>query len=143
MNINYFAVFLATFAQFVFGAIWYMPIFGKKWGKIHGFDKLSAQEKSDAQKSMGPLLGVQIFITLMTTLVLAKLITVLPNYSAIMLAVLAWVGFIVPTQIAAVIFGGTNPKWFVQKSLIMAGASLGCMLIAGAILGALRPEVIS
>ncbi len=38
MDINYIAVLVAAVAQFIFGAIWYMPLFGGMWGKIHGFD---------------------------------------------------------------------------------------------------------
>ncbi|QQS18647.1 DUF1761 domain-containing protein [Candidatus Saccharibacteria bacterium] len=34
------AVLVAAVAQFAVGAIWYMPLFGKLWGKIHGFDAL-------------------------------------------------------------------------------------------------------
>lgn len=138
MDINFLAVALATIAQFAFGAVWYMPIFGSLWGKIHGFDKLSKVEQKDAQKSMMPLLLVQLIGTLVTTLVLAKLIVLLPDYSVFILAVMVWLGFVVPTQVAAVIFGGTAPKWIVTKIAIMAGGSLACLLIAAAILNAIN-----
>jgi hypothetical protein len=38
-----------------------------------------------------------------------------------------WLGFVVPTQIGAVIFGGTEPKWIVKKILVMAFGSLACL----------------
>ena len=138
MNINYTAVLAATIADFVVGAIWYMPIFGNLWGKIHGHDKLSKKEQQDAQKGMAPLLGVQVVITAITTIVLAKLFTMLPDYSVYKLAAIVWLGFVVPTQIAAIIFGGTAKEWFVQKALIMAGGSIICLEIAAAILKALK-----
>jgi hypothetical protein len=137
MNINIWAVILAALAQFVFGAIWYMPLFGKLWGDIHGFNTLSKKERQKAQKHMMPLLAVQFAVTLLTTVVLAKLIESLPGYSPIALGFFAWLGFIVPTQVAAVVFGGTTPKWVVPKIAVMVGASLGCMLIASSILGAI------
>jgi len=137
MTINYLAVALAAIAQFVFGAIWYMPVFGNLWGKIHGFDKLSKIDQAEARKGMTPLLVVQFIGTVVTTLVLAKLIVVLPDYSAFMLAIMVWIGFFVPTQVAAVMFGATNTKWMVTKSAIMAGGSLGCLLIAAVILNAM------
>ena len=54
MNVNYLAVVLATIAQFVAGAIWYMPLFGELWGKIHGFDKFSIEEQKEMQAKTGP-----------------------------------------------------------------------------------------
>lgn len=137
MSVNYLAVLVASVAEFVIGAIWYMPIFGSAWRDIHGFGKLSKKEQETAQKEMLPLLVVQFIITLLTTVVLAKFITMLPSYSVYKLAVMAWAGFVVPTQVAAVIFGGTDKKWIVQKSLIMAGGSLACLLAAAAILKAM------
>jgi hypothetical protein len=137
-SLNIGAVALATIAQFVVGAIWYMPLFGKLWGDIHGFNKLSRAEQKVAQAKMMPLLGVQLLVTILISVVLAKLVVVLPNYSAYALAVMAWIGFVVPTQVSAVVFGGTEPQWIVKKTAIMAGGSLACLLVAAAILGAMR-----
>lgn len=134
MEINYTAVLLATVANFIVGAIWYMPIFGNLWGKIHGFDKLSKKDQQEAQKGMAPLLAVQVVITFVTALALAKLHVLLPNYSLYEMALLVWVGFVVPTQIAAIIFGGTDKKWFVQKALIMGVGALICLQVAAAII---------
>ena len=136
MNINYTAVALAAVAEFVVGAIWYMPVFGDLWGKIHGFKKMNKVEQKEAQKQMMPMLAVQFLFTVVTTVALAKLIVLVPDYSVYSLAIIAWLGFVVPTQVAAVIFGGTDPKWVLKKILIMAGGSAVCLLVAVAILGA-------
>jgi hypothetical protein len=138
MSINYMAVLVATIADFIIGAIWYMPIFGNLWGKIHGFDKLSKKEQQEARSGMATLLAVQMVITFITVLVLAKLQILLPAYSLYSMAFLVWIGFVVPTQIAAIIFGGTDEKWFVQKALIMAAGSLICLQAAAAILIAFK-----
>lgn len=137
MSINYLAVLVAAVAQFFIGAIWYMPIFGKLWGQIHGHDKLSKEEQKKAEKGMAPLLGVQLVITFITTLVLAKLIVLIPSYSAYKIALMVWIGFFIPVQIAAIIFGGTKPQWFVKKALIMSGGSAVCLAAAAAILNAM------
>lgn len=137
MDINYWAVLVASVAQFIIGAIWYMPLFGTLWGKIHGFDKLSKAEQNDARKGMMPLLLVQFLVTVVTTVVLAKFIVLLPDYSAYTLAGMIWIGFFVPVQVAAVVFGGTDPKWMVTKVAVMAGGSLACLLAAAAILNAM------
>jgi len=134
MNVSYLAILVAAVAQFVFGAIWYMPLFGKLWGQIHGFDKLSKKDQAAAQKEMMPMLAIQFAGTVVTTSVLAKLIVMLPLTSPYVLAELVWIGFFVPTQISAVLFGNTAAEWVVKKTLVMAGASFGCLMIAAAIL---------
>ena len=135
MDVNYVAILVAAALQFVFGAIWYTPVFGKVWGKIHGFDKHSAEIQKEMMKKMGPLLGGQFVVTLVTTVVLAMLLNgTTSNWSAYELAGLCWLGFIVPTQVSAVLFGGTEPRWVVTKIFIMAGGALGCMMIAAATL---------
>lgn len=134
MSINYWAVLVATVVDFVIGAIWYMPLFGNLWGKMHGFDKLSKKEQDEARKGMAPYLLLQLVMTVLTVWVLAKLNMLLVVYSIYTLGLMVWAGFVVPTQIAAVIFGGTEPKWMLQKSLIMAGGSLACIEAAAYIL---------
>ena len=138
MEVNVLAIIIASVLQFVFGAIWYTPVFGKTWGKIHGFDKHSPEMQKEMMKSMGPLLGMQFVITVLTTSVLAVLLAnVTSPWSAYVFAGLCWLGFMVPTQVSAVLFGGTEPRWIVTKILIMAGGALGCMMIAAAVLNAM------
>lgn len=138
MQINYAAVLVASVLQFVFGAVWYTPVFGKVWGKIHGFDKISKAEQQKMMKQMGPLLGAQFLGTVVTTVVLSAMLTGTTSaWNAYIFSGLCWLGFIVPTQVSAVLFGGTEPKWVVSKILIMAGGALGCMMIAAAVLGAM------
>ncbi len=138
MNINYIAVLVAAVAQFIFGAIWYMPIFGKLWGKIHGYDTKSQEEQKEMMKQMWPLLLIQFIITLVTSVVFAILVNGLPaDWNIYLLAGLFWLGFIVPSQIAAVIFGGTDPKWIVPKILIMAFGAFGCMMILSFVIKAI------
>jgi hypothetical protein len=135
VTINIIAVLVAAAAQFIIGAIWYMPLFGKLWGKIHGFDALSPETQKEMQGNMWPLLVVQFITTLVTTVVLAVFITHLPQgWDAYALAGFIWAGFVVPTQVAAVIFGGTASQWMVSKILVMAGASLLCLEAAAVIL---------
>lgn len=135
MALDYFAILIASVAQFIIGAIWYMPIFGKVWGKIHGVDSLPPEQLKVMQKGMFPLLGVQFISTIVTTVVLAIFITFLPmNWNVHALAGFFWIGFVVPTQIGAVLFGGTKPEWVVKKILIMAGGSFLCLEVAAAII---------
>ena len=134
MELNYLAIVLATIAQFVVGAVWYSALFGKLWGKIHGFDKLSKETQEKMMKEMGPFYGLQAIVTLLTSLVLATILSDAPNnWNPFVTAFLLWLGFVVPTQVSAVIFGGTEGKWISKKIAVQAGASLACLMAAAVV----------
>lgn len=137
MEISYVGIAVAAILQFVFGAVWYTPVFGKVWGKIHGFDKVPKEKQKEMMKKMPPLLALQLFVTVVTTVVLAMFLTFMNDQNPYFVAGLCWLGFIVPTQVGAVLFGGTEPRWVVTKLSIMAGAALGCMMIGAAVLSVL------
>jgi hypothetical protein len=125
MHLNYWAIALATVLQFIAGAIWYMPIFGKLWGRIHGFDKVPKAEQDKMMKAMGPWLVLQLVVTFITTFVFALLRTGLPaSWNVYGLAGFFWLGFVVPTQVSAVVFGGTEPRWMLKKSSLWLVAHL-------------------
>lgn len=136
MELNWLAIILAVVAQFIVGAIWYMPLFGTLWGKIHAFDKLNKEAQKEMAAKMGPWYGLQLLVTLFTTIVLAKLMMAGTGYSSYNLAMMLWFGFVLPTQVSAVVFGGTDPKWIWTKIAVMAAGSLACLLVAVAVLGA-------
>mgnify|MGYP001576081381 FL=1 len=138
MTINLIAVLVAAVVQFIIGAIWYTPLFGKLWGKIHGFDTLNPEVQAEIQKKMMPLLVWQFVVTVVTTFVFALFIeTLAAGWNVYGLAFHLWLGFVVPTQVGAVLFGGTKPEWIVTKIAIMAGGSLACLLAAAFVLSTL------
>lgn len=135
MEINILAIIIATVVQFVIGAIWYGALFGTLWGKIHGFDTLSKDVQEKMAKAMGPFYAIQIIMTFITTIVLAIFISYIPgNWNIFALAFFFWIGFVVPTQVSAVIFGGTESKWIFKKIAVQAGASFLCLETAAIIL---------
>jgi len=135
MNINYIAVLIATVVQFVIGAVWYSFLFGKLWGKIHGFDKLTKAVQQQMVKKMGPFYALQFIVTVMTTFVLALFDAELPQvWHAFGIAGWLWLGFVLPTQVSAVIFGGVESKWIAKKIAVQAGASLACLMGGAAVL---------
>lgn len=138
MELDYVAIVVATLLQFVVGAIWYMGPFAKAWGKIHGFEKYSKAEQQKMMKEMPPYYLMQLIVTLVTTIVMAIFYVEMPaDWNIYCFAALAWVGFVVPTQVSAVIFGGTEGKWILTKIAIMAGGSLACLMTAAATLSLL------
>src|SRR5688572_4955120 len=130
MYINYTAVVVASMLQFLFGAVWYTPLFGKTWGKIHGFDKVSPEEQKKMMKTMVPLLVMQLLVTVVTTFVFALLLNGFPSdWNIFGLAGFVWLGFFLPAEVSAVIFSRTEPKWRATQIAIMGGASLICLQI--------------
>ena len=119
MEVNVWSVVVATVAMFVVGAVWYMGPFAKAWGEIHGFNKLSKATQKAMQAKMGPFFLVQILVTVLSAWVLAVFIALLPDQSPYSLALMIWLGFVLPAQVSGVIFGGTEPKFVVRKTMIM------------------------
>ena len=133
MPLNYTAIIVATVLQFIVGAIWYSALFGKLWGKIHGFDKLSKEVQQKMMSEMGPYYGVQLFVTLLTSFVFELFIANLPpDWNPFGMAAFFWIGFTVPAQVSAVIFGGTPKEWMVKKIAVQSGAALMCLQVAAA-----------
>jgi hypothetical protein len=136
MEINILAVFAASVAQFILGFVWYMPLFGKTWGKIHGHDLLSPEEQKKAEAGMTPLLVMQFVVTVVTTTVLSMFMFAFGGmWNTYGMAAFLWLGFVLPTQVSAVLFGGTKPEWMVTKIMISSGGSLACLLLAVFVLG--------
>lgn len=79
MVLNYLAIIVAIILQFVCGAVWYGPLFGKLWGKIHGFDKLPKDIQEKMVKGMAPFYVLQLLVTVVTTFVFALLLNGFPQ----------------------------------------------------------------
>jgi hypothetical protein len=52
IHVNITAIIVAVIANFVLGFIWYTPLFGKRWGKEHGYDMTQKPPKSELMKGM-------------------------------------------------------------------------------------------
>jgi hypothetical protein len=138
MEINWLAVAAATAAMFAVGAFWFMVPFGKIWGEIHGFDKLSKKEQKEMQAKMGPFYGAQMAVTFLSATVLASMLSQMPTVSPYKIVFMTWLGFILPAQVGAVIFGGAGEKWMGRKIAIMAGESLAHLLVAAWVITAIK-----
>lgn len=135
MDVNIMAVLVAAVAMFAVGGFWYMVLFAKAWGEIHGFDKLSKKEQSDMASKMGPYYGLQVVVTILSAWALAYFIVALPNVPWAIVAFWLWLGFIVPTEVSSVIFGGTEGRWIAKKIAISIGGSLVCTLVGAWVIG--------
>lgn len=131
MDVNIMAVAAATAVMFAVGAFWYMVPFGKLWGQIHGFEKLSEKKRKEMQASMGPWYGVQLLVTIVSAWVLAVLIGLLPDESPYFVATLVWLGFVMPTTAGNMIFGG-SPEGYVWHKIAISSSEALVHLLAAA-----------
>lgn len=132
-TISIWPILVASIVAFVIGAIWYSPLlFGKEWMALIG-----ATEKDVAEakaKGMTKSYIVQFIITVITFIVLSFAITSLNIDSAkngAFLALIAWIGFIVPGTVGGMLWEKRSLKF----ALITSVSTLVCWVVGGAILG--------
>lgn len=127
-------IVVATLVQFVLGALWYSPLlFGKIWMQIMEVTQMSKEQMQKMQKEMMPFYALQFFLTLFSTFSLVNLAVFTP-FSLYHVAFWIWLGFIVPTQIAGVIWGNTKKRFWLKQTLIMITYQLVGIMIAAFIL---------
>lgn len=117
VEINMLEILAAGVASMALGFLWYSPkILGKQWMKEKGLTQESVKK---AQKEMGKLYALSFAVSLITAFVLFHVMTLSENFShypmlkvGFATAFWMWVGFIMPVQLTATIFGHSNWKLF-------------------------------
>lgn len=105
---SYVAIVLAVIASFIFGYLWYGPLFGKTWAQLMGI-KMSADKNKKPPVSS---LLLTLFGTFLTTWVLAFLLyhsNLACNFGV---AFAVWFGFYVPQLFGSVTWEGRPAKLF-------------------------------
>lgn len=117
ITVNYLAVILAGVASMALGFLWYSPmVMGKAWMKEKGYTQETLKK---AQKEMGKLYALSFVVSLVTAYVLSHVMVLSENFfhysllsTGLTSAFWMWLGFIMPVQITATIFGEKNWKLF-------------------------------
>lgn len=118
-------VFVSTVVLFVLGGLWYSPLmFGNWWMQIMEVTHLSKEELAKMQKDMVPAYVAQFFITFIYVYVLIHFINMGKvadvTFSSYALSFWIWFGFLLPTQIGAVMWSQTKKKYW-MKQIFVAG----------------------
>jgi hypothetical protein len=132
-SLNYFAVFTAAIASFVFGGIWYSAL-SKPWMDAVG---MSPERMQKDRGSLG--LYVLAFVALLVmALMLAGILIHLAHGGlattlriGLISAAFLWLGFVIPTMVVNYAFHGAKHT----LTLIDGGHWLGVLLIQGAVMG--------
>jgi hypothetical protein len=136
VEVNYFAVLSAGLAGFALGAVWYGPLFGKKWQALMGFteESMKSMAMTPARAmALGAFSSVVMAYVLFHVIVYASAYSQAAGLSAgLTSAFWMWVGFVGPVSLGLVLWEGK--PWSLW--LLNTGYNLGSLLIMGAVLGA-------
>lgn len=125
MEVNYLLVFFAAVAQFILGGLWYSPLmFGKWWMEIMECTNVPPEELKKMQKEMMPFYGLQLLLTLLTTVSFANLLPYISAFSAYHIAFWIWLGFVAPVQVACVVWANTKRKYWLKQIFVMLSYQL-------------------
>ena len=107
-HINYSAIAAAVVASFVFGFLWYGPLFGKQWAQLMGKKMEDCKDK----KPEGSALLLTLLGTTLTTFVLAYILQNIKPYCNFGAALFIWLGFYIPLLLGSVTWEGRPWKLF-------------------------------
>lgn len=135
MIASYTLIIVATVAQFILGALWYSPLlFGKWWMEIMECTNMPPEELKKMQKAMLPFYALQLFLTFFTTVSFANLMPYVNTLSIYYVGFWLWIGFIVPTQIASVVWANTKRTFWLKQIFVMISYQFVGIMLASWIL---------
>jgi len=133
-GVNPWAVSVSAVATMVIGFVWYSPfLFARPWMRLMGHDPNDAAQTAAMQKSAGRQYAVTFVATIVSAIVLAKIID-LTSVNTVLYGMkvgfFVWLGLVATVQLTGALFGKQSPKLF----LINTGYQLVCYVTMGAIL---------
>lgn len=134
LPVNYIAIVVGAVLSMVIGAVWYGPLFGKKWLEIVGATEATLEARKKMQKEAGPLYGIQFVLTLFQVLVLAHLIADTTRVGGVERALWIWAAFVIPTLAGAVMWTNEPNKIKRARFLIQGGYQLVIFIVFGLLL---------
>jgi hypothetical protein len=131
-ELNWMLIGITTLGAWIGGALWFGPIFGKVWMKIHHGDTLPTQEEmKEHEKGMWKLLVAEFCTSFAIITALATLISLLQNVPALQVSLFVWLGFILPKTISDTIWGKDTRSMMPLKIAINASYSFILLLTVG------------
>lgn len=135
MIINFSAVLACAVLSMVLGAIWYGPLFGRKWAEIIGANPDDMAARKEMQKRAMPLYFLQFLITLFQVTILSFYIQGWKEATGLVNALWICAAFILPTVAAGSMWNNDSAKISWARFLIQAGYYLILFAMFGLILG--------
>lgn len=135
MQINYLAVLVCAVLSMVIGAIWYGPLFGKKWMEIVGATSMDKEARKKMQKQAAPLYAIQFILSLFQVYVLAYYIAGWKDASGLENSLWIWAAFIMPIVAGGAMWNNDSKKIAWARFLIQASYQLILFAVFGLVLG--------
>ena len=134
VGINFWAVLVAAVATMILGFLWYSPIlFARPWMRLMGIDPDDKAKLAEMQKGAGRLYALSFVASIVSALVLAKIIDISSINSipyGMKFGFFVWLGFVATVQLTGALFSKQPTKLF----LINTGYQLVCYVVMGGIL---------
>lgn len=128
------AVLVAAISSMVLGFLWYSPIlFARPWTRLMGFDPDDKAKLAEMQKGAGKMYGLAFVGSLLSAIVLAKVIDVTSVntiHYGMKIGAAVWLGFVTTVQLTGTLFA----KQPIKLYLINTGYQLVCYVVMGGIL---------
>lgn len=138
LGVNIWAVLVCALATMVVGFLWYSPmLFARPWTILMGYDPNDKAKMAEMQKSAGPSYAMSLVASILSAIVLGKIINVSGATNAIdglKIGLVVWLGFVTTVQFTNALFSRQRNKLY----LINTGYQAVCYVVMGAILGAWR-----
>lgn len=126
MEVNYSAMLVCAVLAMAIGALWYGPLFGRKWLEITG--------QGAIRRDPLALYGVQFILSLVQLYVLSQFINGWTDASGMENAFWIWLGFVMPTVAGLSLWNGQPVRDRFTMFGIAAGYQLVSLLAFGFIL---------
>jgi len=140
IHISGLAILISVVATFIFGFIWYTPLFGKAWAKELGLNMDRKPTTGEFMKGIvlnlfGNLLMAWVLahncaVWNPTTWGLPESTEMTPGFMAVMSGLFTWLGFFLPTDLSTIAWEGKSMKLFFINTFY----HLGNVMIASFIL---------
>ncbi len=134
MTLNWIAIIVLSIAQFAVGSLWFWPLFGKTWMKIHHKTALTKAQEQEMMKGMRKLMLTEFVASILITIALACLVAAIPTMPGRKIGLMIWIGFVLPMTASNVIRGNDDRKWMCTKIILAAGYRLVSLLTIGYVL---------
>jgi hypothetical protein len=138
MGVNFWAVLVCAIISMVVGAVWYGPLFGKKWVEIIGATEMDMEKRKEMQKGARKLYAVSFLLSLFQIYILALFVNAFFNTPGYQTALWIWAAFVVPTVAAGSMWNNDSSKISWTRFLIQAGYYLLLFIVFGVILSLWR-----
>jgi len=134
MEIHYPIILTCGLLAMALGAVWYGPLFGKRWMRIIGATEIDVLRRKEMQKRAIPLYIIQFVLALFQAYVLFHFIKGWGDASGMETSLWIFGAFIVPTVAAASMWNNDSREVAWSRFLIQAGYYLVLFVAFGYII---------